>query len=420
MSALAEFLLGRGCRVTGSDRDLDSGRDLSVLRTLRRAGVELLSQDGSGVRERPDALVVSSAIESGNPELDEAEALGVPVIHRAQVLAEAARGQECIAVAGTSGKTTVTGMIGWILEQAGRDPTVVNGGSVIGWAGDDRLGSVRVGASGTFVVEADESDRSLLAFEPARAVITNVSKDHFGEEETEALFAAFRARVTGDVICGAGDDGALRNLDPQLGPEGCSFSHGGVSFRIGLPGRHNAENALLAAALCDTMGVGLGESAAALSGFRGIARRLQTVGRVAGVTVVDDYAHNPAKIRAAWTALAPYHERVTAVWRPHGYGPLAAMMDDLVVLFGSLVGAGDSLCILPVYDAGGTADRSVRSDTLVARLEAQGLNVHSAECFDEAERLVVQTCSPGSAALVLGARDPDLPDFCVRLLEALE
>lgn len=419
MSALAEFLLGRGCRVTGSDRDLDSGRDLPVFLTLRRAGVGLRPQDGSGVRERPDALVVSSAIEGGNPDLDEAGVLGVPVVHRAHLLAEAAKGMDCVAVAGTSGKTTVTGMIGWILEQAGRDPTVVNGGSVIGWAGDDRTGSVRMGKSGTFVVEADESDRSLLEFDPARAVITNMSKDHFGEEETRALFDAFRERVTGAVICGEGDHGSLRGFDPAITAEGCSFSHGGESFAIGLPGRHNAENALLSAVLCETMGVGSADSAAALAGFRGIARRLQTVGRVSGVTVVDDYAHNPAKIRAAWNALAPYYERVTAVWRPHGYGPLAAMMEDLVALFTSLLRAGDALCVLPVYDAGGTADRSIRADALVERLAGQGVNALAVDGFDEAERLVVQTCSRGSVALVMGARDPDLPGFCARLVSSL-
>ncbi|NQT94103.1 MAG: hypothetical protein HQ559_15180 [Lentisphaerae bacterium] len=310
-------------------------------------------------------------------------------------------------------------MTGWILEHAGRDPTVVNGGSVIGWMGDDRLGSVRQGNGSAFVVEADESDRSLLGFQPDYAVITNVSRDHFDTEETEALFDEFRRCVTGPVISGTGDDSLLRGFEPEITAEGSSFLHGDTTFAIGLPGRHNAENALLAAALCERMGVAPAESSAALAGFRGIARRLETVGRVGGITVVDDYGHNPAKIRAAWTALAPHHERVTAVWRPHGFGPLAAMMEDLVVLFKALLRPDDVLGILPVYDAGGTADRSVGSDELVSRLQAEGVNVRCPADFEQAEQLVVQTCTPGSLALVMGARDPDLPAFTVRLCRAL-
>jgi len=418
MSAVAQAALGAGMAVSGSDRYYDRGEALPVLAQLRQAGVALYPQDGSGVRAGTDAVVVSTAIEADNPDLAAAAAAGVPVLHRSELLARLMEGRRCLAVAGTCGKSTVTGMAGWILEQAGVDPTVVNGAPVTNWQSGARVGNVRSGGSDLWVIEADESDRSLLNYTPLHAVVTNMSADHFDMDETRRVFEAFRARVSGCCI-GALDGAAyLDGVAPAGTAGGCRFVFRGVDFYLALPGVHNAENALHATMLCGLLGVTVEQSAVALRSFRGIHRRLEIVACTGGVTVIDDYAHNPAKIAAALAATIPFARHLTAVWRPHGFGPLRSMMDGLVDTFGVLRAGGHRLLLLPVYDAGGTADRSIGSEALAARLDAVGVAV---QCVadDAAVRQAVNAAGigAGDTLLVMGARDPGLPALARALAE---
>lgn len=411
MSALAQALVAAGCEVTGSDRFCDMGWSLDVVAKLAKAGVKIVPQDGSGVSAGTAGLVVSTAIEDGNPDIAAARRLGVPILHRAAMLARIVEGQECVAVAGTSGKSTVTGMIGFLLEQLGADPLVINGAPVLNWMDDARVGNFRAGGSRWCVLEVDESDRSLLNFHPAWAVITNVSADHFPLEESVELFRRFSAQVAGGVL-----EGETEGFAPQLDAGGSRFEYEEVSFRLNVPGRHNAENARNAVAMCARLGFGAADIARALSGFRGIHRRLEVVGHAGGVAVLDDYAHNPAKIRAAWETLAPYYERVLAVWRPHGYKPLSLMMDDLVATFRQVFRAGDFLAVLPVFDAGGTTNRSVRSETLVEKLLAHGLPALAVKDYAAAVEAVCGRAVPGCAVVTMGARDPDLPKLARDIL----
>jgi UDP-N-acetylmuramate--alanine ligase len=413
MSAIARALVAVGCEVTGSDRFCDQGQSLDVLDKLAKAGVKILPQDGSGISSRTDGLVVSTAIEDDNPDIVAAREHDVPVLHRAEMLARIVEGRECIAVAGTSGKSTVTGMIGFILEQLGADPFVVNGAPVLNWMTADEIGNVRAGRSKWCVIEVDESDRSLLNFRPHWAVITNISADHFTLAESVELFREFAAQVAGDVLEGDADAEAF---DPQLEASASRFEYAGVSFTLNLPGRHNAENARDAVAMCARLGFGPAEIAKVLPAFRGIHRRLEVVGRAGGVLVVDDFAHNPAKIRAAWETLSAYHQKVLAVWRPHGYRPLSSMMEDLVATFRDVCRPRDFLAVLPVFDAGGTANRSVRSETLVERLLAHGLPAAAVKDYDEAIEAVCDRAAPGSVAVTMGARDPHLPELARSIL----
>jgi UDP-N-acetylmuramate--alanine ligase len=211
--------------------------------------------------------------------------------------------------------------------------------------------------------------------------------------------------------------GETEGFDPRLDAGGSRFEYAGASFRLNLPGRHNAENARNAAAMCARLGFKPADIAGALAGFRGIHRRLEAVGRAGGVVVLDDYAHNPAKIRAAWETLAPYHERLLVVWRPHGYRPLASMMDDLVATFRQVCRPGDLLAVLPVFDAGGTANRSVRSEMLVEKLLAHGLPAVAVGDYAAAVEAVCAKVAPGCAAVTMGARDPDLPKLARSILE---
>ena len=433
MSALAQAMLDAGASISGSDRLLDAGDASDTLQRLRGQGASLHPQDGSGVTAGTSGVIVSTAIEPDNADLQRAQALGIPVLHRATALAQVVAGHRLIAVTGTCGKSTVTAMAGWMLAACGLDPVVVNGAAVVGWDEGGRVGSVRKGAGAWALIEADESDRSLLVFEPEHAVITNASADHFGIEETGQVFARFRQRVRGTIIDGTAECGALRlrsgqvrSLSPvlpasaepeklELGGWSSRFVLEDVPFVVPAPGRHNAFNAWHAARVARLTGVSAVDLSRALATFRGVERRLQRVGEVQGAVVIDDYAHNPEKLAAAWTTLAAAFPRVCAVWRPHGFGPLRNMMDGLVEMFVRVCRPQDQLLVLPVYDMGGTADRSVQSEQLVDRLAARHAPARLVESLESAEAILHSSAAPGTALVTFGARDPGLPRLARRL-----
>ena len=354
------------------------------IRFLESLGVKVFPDDGSGVDAATGEVVVSTAIESDNPGLVRAAELGIPVVHRAKALAHALSGHRLVAVVGTCGKSTVTAMLGHVLAECGLDPFCVNGANVPGWEG-----AVRFGRGEYAVAEVDESDRSLVAFSPYAAIVTNASADHYSKEEMDQVFDDFVRNCPGPVVDG-------RKCDPG-------------EAETTMPGRHNRQNAALALRMALALGCDEAKARAALLTFRGVERRLQRVGG----NVFDDYAHNPEKLRAMWTTLAEeYPGGICAVWRPHGYAPLRKMLDALVEMFTSTIRPQDRLLVLPVYDAGGTADRSINSDALVARLGDKAVAVSD---FDEAYSWCRAHRGDFAAFAVCGARDPGLAPFARRL-----
>ncbi|MFO7871377.1 MAG: Mur ligase family protein [Kiritimatiellia bacterium] len=409
MNALAQVLSGMGCNVSASDRSRDDGRAPDVVNKLARSGVSFYPQDGSGITTETFCLIASSAVEEGNPDITKARALKIPCFLRGEILAELCACKESVAVSGTSGKSTVAAMIGWILEKTGMDPVVVNGAPVLNWTGENRIGNVRWSTSDLWVLEADESDSLLPRYRPAYAVITNISTDHFDVAKARYLFSDFAQSARAWVL-----DMSIPEAFEEFEAPGSArgqgrFTYRDTRFTVNLPGRHNLENAFCALRVCEELGCRPESALEPLAAFKGIARRLEITGRSGGVTVIDDYAHNPAKIRAAWRAVAPDCEHVLAVWRPHGFGPLRKMMEELTEAFEEVARRTDRLFVLPVYDAGGTTDRSVNSDVLVKNLREKGVN---AEYIDSRnalyERLPALT-RPGDTVLSMGARDPDLP-----------
>lgn len=400
MSALAQALLDAGGTVTGADRALGgSGARPGVLAALARTGVRLFPDDGSGIGPDTARVIVSTAVEETNRDLRCARARGIPVVHRAAALAELLAPRRLVAVAGTCGKSTVTAILGHLLAESGFDPVVVNGAQVVGWdAGGTRVGSTRKGTGAYAVAEVDESDKSLVAFKPFAAVVTNASADHYSKAEMDAVFDAFVRGVPGPVI-----DGRRTPMVPSA-----------AARTIPLPGEHNAVNAECALRMAAALGADPARLAAAIRTFPGVERRLQRVGTCGGAVVYDDYAHNPEKLHAMLATLqAAYPKGVAVVWRPHGYAPLRKMLEALAAMFRATLRPCDELLVLPVYDAGGTTDRSLNSDALVARLNASP--VRFVEGLEDAETHL-RTHAPAFGALVVaGARDPGLPVLARRL-----
>lgn len=420
MNPLAQLLIREGYEVTGSDRYFDKGEELDIIGKLKKMGLKFVPQDGKSITKTTHAVVVSTAIEGDNPDIRAAQQLGIQILHRAELLAGMLKTRRSIAITGTSGKSTVTGMLGVILEACGQDPTVVNGAVVLDWQDNHHIGNVRKGLSDLWLVEADESDKSLMNFHPDWAVITNASADHFGTEETHKLFLKFSGQVKNGVISRLYNPELFEEFEPAITREGSEFAFHGIKFILNVPGLHNAENAYYALLMAKKLGCDMETARDALKDFQGIQRRLEYVGSVSNIRVVDDYAHNPAKITASWQALRYSSNRIIAIWRPHGYGPLRSMMDDLVKQLPEAARKCDMLYLLPVYDAGGTADRSINSDVLADRLAAAGMIVEFINDTERMKRFIAKTSKSGDTIVVMGARDPHLPSLAREILDALK
>lgn len=405
MSALATALVRLGDEVTGADRTPGTPN----IKFLESLGVKVFPDDGSGVDKSTDEVIVSTAIEETNAGLVKARELGIPVTHRAKALARTLKGYKLVAVVGTCGKSTVTAMLGHVLAECGLDPMCVNGANVPGWEG-----AVRFGKGQYAVAEVDESDKSLVAFKPYAAIVTNASADHYSKEEMDEVFDAFVKDCEGPVIDGRGRLDALEGLD---------------ALEVPVPGAHNRQNAEMAVRMAVALGVSPDRALAAMKTFRGVERRLQRH----GANVYDDYAHNPEKLRAMWTTLAEKHpEGICVIWRPHGYAPLRKMMGALAAMFAETMRPCDKLLLLPVYDAGGTTDRSVNSDELVAKIESlesrgkgsEGLRATLSDPqvtlisdLDAAYDWCAAHKGDYAAFVTCGARDPGLPVLARRLSE---
>lgn len=432
MSALAQHRAMGGDVVTGSDRLLDRGETQAALAAFKALGIKVFPQDGSGLLADMDECVVSTAIEDDNPDLLRAKALGVAVIHRADALAREVAAGPCLAIAGTSGKSTVAGMVFEILAHAGRDPSLITGAPLRRLAGDGHLGNAWRG-KGPLVIEADESDGTLPKYASSLGLVLNVGKDHKEVPEILGLFTAFAARCGRAVVnadqpllaplvrasgygFAAGD---LRGGDLVFDGASCAFSVRGTRFALNHPGRHNAENALAAAAICLEAGVSLGDSAAALRVFSGVSRRFERVGASAGVEVIDDYAHNPDKVRAVLAAAKARAKRVLVLFQPHGFAPTRFLKADFVAAFSEALEAEDRLWVLDIYYAGGTAAKDVSAADIAGPVAARGRHARSGPREKAADEAAAEA-RPGDLVLVLGARDPGLSAFARGLLSRLK
>ena len=447
MLPLAMILRGLGASVSGSDRSRDQGRTPEKFAFLESQGIALHPQDGSGITSADQVLVASAAVEAAVPEVVRATQLGCARLTRAELLAQLFNtAPSSVAMGGTSGKSTTTGMLGWIMHCAGRRPTIMNGAVMTNFVSPDvPFASAVVGDGNLFVSEVDESDGSIALYRPGVAVLLNVSLDHKSMAELRELFGDFLA-VAGAAAVNFDDAEAralaqraasvtsfgIASVEAQIGVEPGSIREGATGIAatvidraagtahpltLPMPGRHNLANALAAVAGAAAAGVPVAESVAALASFKGLARRFNILGTSpGGVTVIDDFGHNPEKCRATLRTLKSQPGRVLAFFQPHGYGPLRQMGAELAEVFAAELGPEDQTILCdPVY-FGGTVDRSEGSERIVALIRQHGGTAHYLPTREECGAWLADQARPGDRIVVMGARDDTLTGFAQGVL----
>ena len=433
MSGIAEVLLNLGYKVSGSDL-----KSSAVTQRLAELGAQVFEGHAAENITGAEVVVTSSAIAAENPEVAEAHRLHVPVIQRAEMLAELMRLKYGIAVAGMHGKTTTTSMVAAVLAGGGLDPTVVVGGRV------DAMGSnARLGKSQYLVAEADESDRSFLKLSPILSVVTNIDREHMdcyrNMRDVKKTFLEFMDRVPFyGMIVVCNDDPRLRRLLPEVqrrtvtygtrrgsdfwikpsaagasaGTEGGDsrpLSHFRVHYRkddlgeftLHVPGVHNILNATAAIAVGVGLDVGVDAIRAGLDQFRGVDRRFHLRGRAAGVSVIDDYGHHPTEIKATLAAAKQCgFRKVHVVFQPHRYTRTRDLMDEFTTAFGD----ADSLFVLDIYAASEKPIEGIGGEALAGKIaEKNGSGVQYANSFADAVSLAAAAAGDGDMILTLGA-----------------
>lgn len=434
MSALAQYLRFQGIAVSGSDRFHASDDTAFIRRSLEGLGCVIAKQDGSGVAADTDVVCVSTAIEDSNPDIAAARERKIPIVHRSDLLAALIAAKKTIAVAGTSGKSTVTAMIFEFLTACDKSPSLISGAGLRRLEKQGMIGNAWSGGSDLLVVEADESDGTLVKYCPEAAVILNVSKDHKSTEEVAKLFAtlasqsAWTASNADDPVLGAlpasvrfGRNGtaAWHPDREELLPASVRLYRNGTEYHLPLPGEHNLENLRAALCVCEQYGCDPAALANAVRNYEGVARRFSVTRTNGNVIVVDDFAHNPAKIAAVVRAARGLSERIIAVYQPHGFGPTRFLKDEYIATFRTIFRDTDALYLLPIYYAGGTAQKDISSDDIIQGL---GTVPFHAETVKDREVLLARLkndAKPEDCVLLMGARDPSLSSLVKKVVELL-
>jgi len=424
MSALAQYLRFQGIAVSGSDRFHGSEDTASIRRSLEGLGCAVVQQDGSGVGADTDVVCVSTAIEDSNPDIAAARDRGIPIVHRSDLLAAIIATKRTIAVAGTSGKSTVTAMIFEFLTACEKSPSLLSGAGLRRLEKQGLIGNAHSGGSDLLVVEADESDGTLVKYRPEAAVFLNISRDHKSTDETAKLFEMLAANtpwtasnaddpilatLPASMRFGRNGSGSWLPDREELLPTSVKLFRNGVEYHLPLPGDHNLENLCAALCVCEHFGCEPSALADAVRMYEGVARRFSVTATKQDIHVVDDFAHNPAKISAAVRACRGLSKRIIAVYQPHGFGPTRFLKDEYIATFQSAFQQQDSLYLLPIYYAGGTAQKDISSDDIIQGLGPVPFNAKAVNDRNELLTKLKAEAGSGDCVLLMGARDPSLP-----------
>ncbi len=472
MSAIAQYMAGIGKSVSGSDRYFTPETTNDTRNKLEAEGIKCFLQDGSGINSLTDLVVVSTAIEDTVYEVQKAKEMNIPILKRSDLLAMISASKKTIAVGGTSGKSTVSAMIFDILQQAGQHPSIISGAGLTALIQHGKIGNAQAGSGEWLVIEADESDGSIVKYHPEIGVLLNIDKDHQEIEELMDLFGQFRdntrqyfisnqnnalaARLSthlnkdfgvvdsdtsgqhSDAGAGMGrksivDADSEQHSDARAGigqagfvgadfrQDGFTiyFTINGTAFTLNAPGRHSMENALAAVAAVSPLGISLEQCAQALATYKGIHRRHQLIAEKEGVIVIDDYAHNPAKCAASIRACQPLAPQVIAWFQPHGYGPTRFLRTDFVKEIAEALRPGDEIWMSEIFYAGGTALKDISANDLVTDIQHLGKKAYFVENRNNLAEMLKRHLKKPCVVLLMGARDPGLESFAKTLADEL-
>jgi UDP-N-acetylmuramate--alanine ligase len=439
MSAIAQYLKGIGKEVSGSDRFFVEGTVNETREKLEAEGIRCFFQDGTGISAATELVVVSTAVEDTVFEVQKAKELNIPIIKRSQLLALIATSKKTIAVGGTSGKSTTSAMLFDILQFAGMRPSIISGAGLVSIIKEGKIGNAKVGTGEWLVIEADESDGSIVQYKPEVGLLLNVDKDHQEIDELMNLFGQFRDNTKTLFVVNQSNAlsrklSVARDHDFSIDPAHAAgyqaenfaqdgfhitYSVAGIPFSLNTVGKHNMDNALAATAVANQLGVDLKICAGALKNYEGIYRRHQVLGQKHGVWLVDDYAHNPAKCAASIAACQFVAPKVIAWFQPHGYGPTRFLRNDFVHEIASVLRATDEIWMSEIYYAGGTAVKDISANDLIRDIKSTGKQAFFVENRNDFVSTVRPHLDDNCVLLLMGARDPGLEQFGKEVWEQL-
>ena len=438
MSAIAQYLRAEGHTVSGSDRQFVSGEFNAALNALEAEAIRCYTQGGGGINEEVDVVVVSSAIEDSVPEVLAAKNLHKKIVKRSELLATIALEKKTIAVGGTSGKSTTTAMLYEIFFHAGLNPSIISGAGLTRFIREGKIGNAAYGKGDWLILEADESDGSIVQYHPEIGLLLNVDKDHQEIDTLMQLFEMFKQHskefivnqshpLSSSLSEGSAFDFSVSDHSTQtitaygFKQEGNSISFyvNAVLFSMNVLGKHNMENALAAIAVASSIGIDLQISAEALSTYEGIYRRHQIYGSKNGVTLIDDFAHNPVKCARSIEACQTTDNKLIAWFQPHGYGPTKFLRNDFVEDIARVLRPQDEIWMSEIYYAGGTAIKDISANDLIEDLKKQGVNAFFVEDRNHLIENLQSHFTDNTTILLMGARDPSLGDFANQVWSCL-
>ncbi len=438
MSAIAQYLQGIGKDVSGSDRYFKANEENETKIKLEAEGIKCFLQNGEGITNKTELVVVSTAIEDTVPELQKAKQLNIPVIKRSELLAIIALSKKTIAVGGTSGKSTTSAMLFDILEFGSLQPSIISGAGLTSIIKEGKIGNAKVGAGEWLVIEADESDGSIVQYKPEIGLLLNIDKDHQEIDELMDIFTMFKNNskifvvnqhnklasqlsVNNENDFSTDEESGAKYIATNFQQNGFNIQYSIKSsqFSLNVIGVHNMENALAATAVANLIGVDLQTCATALKGYEGIYRRNQILGSKNGVWVIDDYAHNPVKCAAAIASCQPVAKKVIAWFQPHGYGPTRFLRNDFVKEISEVLRDTDEIWMSEIFYAGGTAVKDISANDLINDIKALGKNAFFVEDRNDFVEEVKVHLTNDCVLLLMGARDPSLEKFSKSVFEKL-
>jgi len=438
MSAIAQYLAGIEKNVSGSDRYFAAGEYNETKEKLEAEGIKCFLQNGDGITNETELIVVSTAIEDTVVEVQKAKQLNIPIIKRSELLALIAKSKKTIAVGGTSGKSTTSAMLFDILDKGGLQPSIISGAGLVSIIKAGKIGNAKVGAGEWLVIEADESDGSIVQYHPEIGLLLNVDKDHQEIDELMSIFGTFKNNSKKFIVnqsnalakelsqnikqdFSTDENSGACYIAKNFKQEGFNIQYSifNIQFSINSIGRHNMENALAAVAVANQIGVDLQTCASSLKDYEGIYRRNQVLGNKNGVWVIDDYAHNPVKCAAAIRACQPVAEKVVAWFQPHGYGPTRFLRNDFVKEITAALRPQDEIWMSEIFYAGGTAVKDISANDLINDIKALGQHAFFIADRNQFVEKVRPHLSGNSVLLLMGARDPSLETFSKKVFEDL-